>query len=101
MGALLQASYDQLSDVLYVSLGAPVPNEAEGEPDGIELAFAVSDGAPCGASVIGYRLYGWDSRLDQLGARISSHLKVDPISIETAVQAAVDSQTLDHVPMHG
>src|SRR3954470_23899858 len=37
MGALLQASYDQLSDVLYVSLGAPVPSEAEGEPDGIEL----------------------------------------------------------------
>ncbi|PPQ30422.1 hypothetical protein [Rhodopila globiformis] len=104
MGTLLQASYGQLSDVLYVSLGSPVPSEADGEPDGIELAFAVSDGAPCGASVIGYRLYGWDSRLQQLSARTGAHLKVDPTCVEAAARTAMSAQMLDHaadhVPMH-
>jgi len=87
MQAVLRASYDRLSDVLYISLGAAVPNEGEGIPNGIELNYALETGNPCGVTIIGYRLYEWPNHLDELGAIIGRHLGVSRLRVEEAIRS--------------
>lgn len=85
----LRASYDELADVLYISLGEPVPSEGDGVPNGIELDFTLDSGIPCGATVIGFRQYEWHNYLEQLGAIIARHLGMRGLDVESAVQSAV------------
>ncbi len=85
MYSVLQASYDSMSDVLYFSLGDPVPNETEGVANGLELGFDQETGAPCGGTVVGYRQYEWPHHLDKLAAIIGNHLGMAPDAVETIV----------------
>ena len=86
MRSALQASYDSISDVLYFSLGVPIPNEAVGVADGIELAFALATGDPCGGAVVGYRLYDWPLHHDRLAVLIGRHLAIAPDEVEAVVR---------------
>lgn len=70
--------YDRASDVLYVSLGRPVPDEGEDRPRGIVLRFAVEDDRPTGVTVIGFHRNGWSDELHSLSKLISRHLTIDP-----------------------
>lgn len=85
MRSVLQASYDSTSDVLYFSLGDPVPNETEGVANGVELAFDLETGTPCGGAVIGYRQYEWPHHLDKLATIIGNHLGMAPDVVEAIV----------------
>jgi hypothetical protein len=85
----LTADFDAAGDVLNVVLGKPVPAEGSGLPGGIELDFAIEDGKPCGATVIGYRRNGWVERTDELAARIGAHLAVRPQIVAEAIRVAV------------
>lgn len=80
--------YDRMADVLYVTLGRPVPDEGEDRPRGIVLRFAIKDDFPSGATVIGFRRNKWDKELLTLSEIIGSHLMVD--SIGSLIQKAID-----------
>jgi hypothetical protein len=69
--------YDRAADVLYVSLGRPVPDEGEDRPRGIVLRFAVEGDRPTGVTVIGFRRNGWNNDLHSLSKLISRHLTID------------------------
>jgi hypothetical protein len=88
MRASLRISYDRLADVVYITLGRAVPNEGDGVPNGIELSYALSNGAPCGAKVLGFHMYEWDSHLDELAAIIGRHLDIPWDEIEADFRAA-------------
>ena len=60
--AVVSADYDRRVDVLYIGRGERVPAEGEGLPGGIELDYALADGSPCGATIIGFRRNGWPER---------------------------------------
>lgn len=81
--------YDRRADVLYVGRGKRVPAEGEGLPGGIELDYALADGTPCGATVIGYRRNGWPERLEQLTRVVAEHLSVATKRVADAIRTAV------------
>ena len=64
----LRFGYDKNVDVLYLVVGAPQDVEGDGLPDGVEIGFSVTTGAPCAVTVIGYRRNHWDLK------STSSHL---------------------------
>jgi Protein of unknown function (DUF2283) len=70
--------YDRHADVLYVSLGKPVPDEGEDRPRGVVLRFSTKDDHPTGVTVIGYRRNGWSNDLQALSRLIALHLTINP-----------------------
>jgi hypothetical protein len=87
MSALLRTSYDRISDVLYIWLGEPVPSEGDGVPNGIELDYALIDGKPCGATIIGFHQYEWPNHLEELGAIVGRHLGVASPEVERVLRS--------------
>jgi hypothetical protein len=85
----LAVDYDRNSDVLYIGRGDWVAVEGEGRADGLELDYALADGKPCGATVIGFRRNGWPDRLDELAGLVAAHLGVTPETVSQALQAEV------------
>ena len=79
------ADFDQEADVLYVTLGDVVPSEGVGFEDGLELDYALSDGAACAVTIIGYRLYGWPERLSSLADLIADHFHANQTEITRAI----------------
>jgi hypothetical protein len=77
--------YDRMADVLYVSLGKPVPDEGEDRPQGIVLRFAIKDNIPTGVTVIGFRRNKWDRNLLGLSEIIGTHLMIDPVGVQYAL----------------
>lgn len=70
--------YDRAADVLYVSLGKPVPDEGEDRPRGVVLRFAVKGDHPTGVTIVGFLRNGWSTDLQSLARLISRHLTIDP-----------------------
>jgi hypothetical protein len=87
---VVTADYDRHSDVLYIARGERVPAEGEGLPGGVELDYALADGSPCGATVIGFRRNGWPGRLGVLARIVGRHLSIDPRRMGEVIRAAVD-----------
>ena len=72
------ADYDSTADVLYLSLYPPEPGEGEDEPDGIVLRYGMTDDAPCGVTIVGYRSNNWPDATRRLAQIVGSHLSMDP-----------------------
>jgi hypothetical protein len=69
--------FDTESDVLYLSLGQPVPSYSEERPEGIVFRWAYADKRPSGVTVIGYRAHHWRVRIKELSELAAAHLNVD------------------------
>jgi hypothetical protein len=87
--ATVTADYDRPADVLYIARGERVPAEGEGLAGGVELDYALADGSPCTATVIGFRRNGWPERLDELAGIVGRHLSVGPRRIAEAILTAI------------
>lgn len=87
--AAIAADYDRNADVLYVARGERVPAEGEGLPGGVELDYALTDGSPCAATIIGFRRNGWPERVEELAGIIGRHLSVSSRTAVEAIRAAV------------
>ena len=87
--AAIAVDYDRNADVLYIARGERVPAEGEGLAGGVELDYALADGSPCAATVIGFRRNEWSQRLEELAGIIGRHLSVGPRRIATAIRAAI------------
>ena len=87
----VEAEYDRRVDVLSVRLGGFVDYEGDGLPGGIELDFALGDGAPCGLKVIGFQRNGWIEKIDELKDIASRHLALDPFIIGKSIDLAMSS----------
>jgi uncharacterized protein YuzE len=85
----LAVDYDRASDVLYISSGDRVAVEGEGCAGGLQLDYALADGKPCAATVIGFRRNGWPDRLSELAGLVARHLGVAPDDVSRALQPAV------------
>lgn len=86
----LTVDYDSDADVLYVSLGRPVP--AEGEyVDDIIYRYAMKDNSPSGVTVIDYRGNNWDKKVDELAKLIAKHLAISERNIAQAITENVSS----------
>jgi hypothetical protein len=81
----IEADYDRHADVLYISLGKPRPDEGEDKPHGVVFRFSIEDGAPSGATVVGYRRNEWDKAVQNLSATIANHLSVSSEDLMTAI----------------
>jgi uncharacterized protein YuzE len=81
----LTADYDADADVLYLSLGPPVPSESEDDPAGIVLRWSLQSGKPSGATVVGYRDYLWPDLISLL----VRHLHVSAREAEQAIEKAI------------
>src|ERR1700722_9573515 len=83
----VRASYDADGDILYVSLGAPVPADSESRPRGILLRYRSSDDVPCGVTVLSFAENRWDEDGQELAKLIAAHLrKVDASQVLDAIQ---------------
>jgi hypothetical protein len=85
------ADYDDDADVLYFSLGEPVPSESEDDPAGIVLRWSIQSGQPSGATVVGYRGYSWSRRLPDLISLVAHHLHVSAKETEQAIKKVTTS----------
>jgi uncharacterized protein YuzE len=85
----LKASYDPDADVLYLNLGEPVPIEGDGLPRGVELDYAMEGGQPCGVTVIGYNLNGWNNSMSELAMIAAAHLSVSAERAAGSIASAV------------
>jgi hypothetical protein len=65
--------------------------EGDGLPMGVELDFAIDDGAPVGVKVIGYRRNNWYGDVEKLVEIVSKHLSVDPRRADATIRKAVAS----------
>jgi hypothetical protein len=87
--AAVAADYDRNADVLYIARGERIPAEGEGLPGGVELDYALADGSPCAATVIGFRRNGWPERVDELAGIVGRHLSIGPRRIAGVIRDAV------------
>jgi uncharacterized protein YuzE len=85
----VRADYDRRADVLYVSAGEPVASEGTGSVNGIELDFAVENGKPCGATVIGLRRNGWADNIAKLSEIIARHISVSERPVSEVIIKAI------------
>jgi hypothetical protein len=87
----VSVAYDRHADVLHVTLGDAVPYEGDGRPKGVELDYALKDGSPCGAKVIGFERNGWTEkgRLAELASILGRHLSVPAAEVALAVARAI------------
>jgi hypothetical protein len=83
------ADYDSSADVLYIGPRHWDSSEGDGLPDGVELDYALADGKPCGATIIGYRRNGWPDRLEELARIVAGHLSVGADRVAKAIKSAV------------
>jgi hypothetical protein len=83
--APLRVDFDPASDVVYVSLGEPVPDEGEDRSGGVVLRYALRDDSPSGVTIVGFARNGWDQNLPKLSEIIGQHLNVDPGAVSTAI----------------
>lgn len=85
----LMTDYDSNADVMYVSMGKPVPAVTETDEDGLILRFALNDNRQCGVTVLSYNK-AWGSERCQLAQRIADFLM---ISKDYVLQTLAHSDT--------
>jgi|HubBroStandDraft_6_1064221.scaffolds.fasta_scaffold1126672_1 hypothetical protein len=88
----IEADYDRQSDVLYISLGSPRPDEGEDRSRGVVLRYSMEGGTPSGATVIGYRRYRWNEAVQDISASIANHLSVSSKDVMAAIIVATSQK---------
>ncbi len=83
----ISADYDSQADVMYLRFGDEQPGFGDDGDDDVILRFADADGAPSGATIIGYAELGWPDRKDRLAEIVSRHLGVRPVEVTQALAA--------------
>jgi hypothetical protein len=81
--------YDAASDVFYLSAGPAVASDSEDDPSGIILRWSLESGEPSGATIVGFRRYGWRQRLPQLLAVVRGHLHAPEHEMRAAIERAI------------
>ena len=84
----LKVAYDRPVDVLHITIGEATAYEGEGLPRGVEIDYAVDNGVPCGAKVIGFERNGWSEETKALAALLSRYLDVSATDIAIAIVKA-------------
>jgi hypothetical protein len=84
-----RVDFDHASDVVYISLGEPLPDEGEDRPGGAILRYALRGNSPSGVTIVGFAHNGWDQHLATLSEIIGQHLNVDPRAVLTAMMREV------------
>jgi len=85
----LALRYDKNADVLYVLRGEPVPAETDEDELGLLLRFALSDGHPCGVTILDFHRDNWSKRVRELSNAVASHLHVPAWEISEALSAVM------------
>jgi hypothetical protein len=93
IAASVRVDFDHASDVVYVSLGEPVPDEGEGRPNGVVARYSLRDNSPSGVTIVGFVHNGWDQHLAKLSEIIGQFLNVDPSAVSTAIMREVKKIT--------
>lgn len=83
--------YDAHADVLYVLLGSPVPAETDEDDNGLLLRYAISDGHPCGVTILDFKRDHWDQRVPELSSAVASHFHVSAALIQNELSSAPTS----------
>jgi hypothetical protein len=83
----IKVSFDRDSDVLYTSLGDPVPCLSEDGANGLVLRRDVENGLPSGVTVL--YVDQWRDKLGELSRRIGGFLGIAPADIFVAIKAAL------------
>jgi hypothetical protein len=84
----LTASFDSDEDVLYVSLGAPVPSFCDEDDFGILYRYAYRGEKPSGVTVIGFS-QSWSTRRDILYKKIANFLDTDTCVVEKTILSEI------------
>jgi hypothetical protein len=85
----LRVDFDPASDVVYVSLGEPVPDEGEDRSGGVILRYASHENSPSGVTIVGFARNGWEQNLTRLCGIIGRHLNADPGAVLAAIMDEV------------
>lgn len=89
----VRVNFDAESDVLYVAKGnKPVPSESDRATKGVELRYALSNGAPSGVTVIGFKHYHWNTHLSELSKLIGEHIKLPVQTIADEIERATNAK---------
>lgn len=86
-GAQIKVSYDDIGDVLYITLGKFARIENEEDEDGLYLRYDSDTHAPAGATVIDYKEY-WTPKHRHLVRRLAKFFDLPIQQTEKAIQAA-------------
>ena len=73
----IRVSYDTKGDVMYLSLGPPVPASSESRSRGILLRYNDVSDAPCGVTVLSFSHNGWDEHIEELAKVVADHLSIE------------------------
>jgi hypothetical protein len=84
----LTVDFDADADVLYVSLGKPVPSYSDEEPDGILLNRDYSGNRPSGVTAICF-LAHWRHRRPQFYRLVAEYLGLPPVSVESEIEPRI------------
>jgi hypothetical protein len=84
----LTVDFDPDADVLYVSLGNPVPSYSDEEPDGILLNRAYSGNNPSGVTAICF-LAHWRHRRPQFYRLVAEYLGLPASSVECEIEPRI------------
>ena len=84
----LNIAFDGEEDVLYVSLGAPVPSHVDEGEAGLLLRRANSDNRPSGITALDFRR-NWRHRLTAFYSAVAEYLSVPRETVEHAVDRAL------------
>ncbi len=82
----LHADYDNEADVLYFTYGTSLPGFGDEGEDDVILRYALSDNLPIGATIIGYKGCGWETKRDRLASIIAKHLSVPQLAVNDALE---------------
>ena len=84
----LSIDFDTEEDVLYVSLGAPVPSYADEGPDGVLLRRASATGLPSGVTAIDFRR-NWRDRRGTFYELVASYLQIPETLVERQIEHSI------------
>lgn len=86
----VSADYDPDADVLYISLGEPVP--AEGKyVNGVIYRYSMKDGTPCGVTVVSYLSEKWNSKIEELAKLVAEYLPTTKEDVIRTIRETVPS----------
>lgn len=72
----IQMIYDIMGDVLYISLGNPVPCYSKSIGNVVLLRRSQENNIPCAVTVIGYFANEWDNKLSELNKIVTEYIGV-------------------------
>jgi hypothetical protein len=84
----LNVDFDAEEDVLYVSLGTPVPSQVNEAPDGLLLRRAYVTDLPSGVTAVDF-LRNWRDRRSAFYALIAEYLQLPLAVVQREIERAI------------